>query len=469
MAIFDMFKKQEEPEVQEVKAITEAEALARHPSQGIGIIKDSIIRKPEEVPDAEIGNMTAVAEPRAVQGEEGYDPKDLEDLYLQNSWVRKYINIIVRACLQYKLQAVVLPLYKGSDAAQKHVEEINQLLRYPNLQESFLSVRKKILVDLLLHGNGAMEFSPKKGPVKELYAAPGFMLRVNTDNKGNFVDPEMAYIFLPPGYNQITDEMKTPEKMFPFNSIVHYKYDELSDRIYGISPLNSVTSELEADAHSVKDMARGDYGVPPTILSFPKQSKTFVDKVVSMIHQTLTGKAGNKVIAVNVDCQKYALSDKKYGDEFAYQKWLATRHNVYGIPTFKLGFTDGSGSTSATREQRDEFMALVETLVQYECELLTVILARNRMKYLDVEIICPALVTRLDFDKSRVIDRLVSNGIITPNEAREVYLGLAKSPDPEADKLQLPNNKVISTTPTPVAPEDQPEPGRIPPTPDGVN
>jgi hypothetical protein len=313
-----------------------------------------------------------------------------------------------------------------------------------------------------------MELAPKTGPVKELYAAPGFMLRVNTDNKGNFVNPEQAYIFLPPGYNQITDEMKTPENMFPFDSIIHYKYDELSDRVYGISPLNSVTSELQADANSVKDMARGDYGVPPTILSFPKQSKGFVDKVVSMIHQTLTGQAGNKVIAVNVDCQKFPLSEKTYTDEFAYQRWLATRHNVYGIPTFKLGFTDGTGA-SATREQRDEFMALIETLVQYECELMTVILARNRMEYKDVEIICPALVTRLDFDKSRVLDRLVSNGIITPNEAREVYLGLTKSPDPEADKLQLPNNKVLSSTPTPVSPADTPEPGRIPPTPDGAN
>ena len=407
--------------------------------------KKSTIELPEEVPNASIGLIAATAEPIV----EGLTVEQIKDLYIQNCWIRKYINTLVRACLKYKLQAVVVEEFKGSAESEKHARQINDLLKYSNETEAFTSVRKKYLNDLLLYGNGAIEISPKVGDPKFLYSGPGYMLRVDTDECGNIKDPKMAYYFLPVGGAQIEEKDKTAENAYPSNSVVHLKLDELSDRIYGISPMDSITGEISADVKSLKDMQKGDYGVGPQLLKFPKQSKSYVESVVKLIQQVLTGKGGNKVIGVNVDAEVLKLSDKKYADEFEFQKWLVQRHNVYGIPPFKLGFVSEVGSMSA-REQREEFLGIIETLVQYECEIITLVLLKNRFGYKDIEIVCPALITRLDFEKARVLDRLVSAGIVTPNEAREKYLGLPRSTDTKADQLNidLPTPTITPTTPT---------------------
>lgn len=407
--------------------------------------KKTTVEKPEEVPNASIGNITATAEPV----EEGLSVDQIKQLYIQNSWIRKYINTIVRACLKYKLQAVVVEDYKGSTTAEAHAKEVNDLLKYSNETEAFTSVRKKYLNDLLLYGNGAVEIAPKVGTPKFLYAAPGYMLRVDTDSSGNIKDPKMAYYFLPVGSTNIEEKDKTVEKAYPSNAIVHLKLDELSDRVYGISPMDSIVREITADVKSLQDLQKGDYGIAPQLIKFPKQSKAFVEGVVKLIQQVLTGKGGNKVIGVNVDADHIKLSDKKYTDEFEFQKWLVMRHNIYGIPPFKLGFVSEVGSMSA-REQREEFLGLIETLVQYECEVLTLVLLKNRLGYKDIEIVCPALITRLDFEKARVLDRLVGSGIVTSNEAREKYLGLPRSSDPKADRLNidLPESSIPPTSPT---------------------
>ncbi len=352
----------------------------------------------------------------------------IANFYVTNSWVRKYINTLVYGCIRYKLVAFPAPGV-GTGKTKAHVEEVNALLNYANGQEIFSDVREKYLKDLLLYGNGALEIQPKAGKVvKELFAAPGYLLRGKIDSNGN-INVKQAYAFLDP--NTGTESKAT----FGIEDIVHFKLNQLSDRFYGSSPINSIYKELNTDTKAIKEMERGDFGVVPQIIAFPKQTKVFIDKIITSIQTVITGKGGNKVISVNSeDIKKIALTDKTYKDEFEFQKWLVQRHNIYGIPPFKLGFVSETGSMSA-REQREEFLTLIMTIVTYEAEKLTHILCYKRLGYEDVIITCPELVTRIDFDKARVLDRLVQAGIITPNEAREKYLGMPRIEDKYADQL----------------------------------
>ena len=398
------------------------------------ILKDMVIPKPEEVPVASVSGQT-YAEPETYQ----LSYSNIQKYYINNTWVRKYINTIVRTCLEYKLKAVPTETAEDIGLATKHAEEINTLLKYSSSYETFTAVRQKYLRDLLLFGNGGIEISPRDSTTetKALYAAPGYLLRVNCDDKGNLV-PEKAYKFLDVNTGTVNETIT-----FPFTSMIHLKYDELSDRIYGISPIQAVSGEIQADTKASVDMTRSDYGVPVQIIKFPKQARTYVDKVIDMIQQVLSGKGGNRIVGVNVEATTIPLSDKKFSDELEYQKTLLTRHNIFSIPPFKLGMPD-IGSTGA-KEQREEFQSLIETIVQYECDMLTLILVRARMKYTDVEIIVPGLITRLDFDKTRVVERLVNAGVITPNEGRVIFLGLSKSPEAEADKLRQPKGTPTET------------------------
>lgn len=397
MDIFNMFKKKtESPKVYEIPAIS-----------GGG-----------DYPEPEEYNLT--------------DNK-IRNLYISNSWVRKYVNAIVRGCLKYKLQAVPVDGVSIS-TVQNQLDEVNALLTYANEAETFTDVREKYLRDLILYGNGAVELAPRNGrTVKFIYAAPGYLLRSNIDNFGN-LKKSNAYCF----QNPIKGKQDM-DYIYSSDDIVHLKLDQLSDQHNGISPLNAAYRELLSDDKSAKEMQRGDFGVTPQVISVPGETKNYIDKLLGQIMQILTGRAGNKiVVASSKDIKSIKLTEKTFNEEFEFQKWLVQRHNIYGVPPFKLGFINEVGSASA-REQRDEFLQLIETIVTYECEKLSMVMCNMKFKYDSIKIVSPALITRLDFEKARVLDKLVSEGIITPNEARSKYLGLPIVDDPKADKLRLPN------------------------------
>lgn len=352
--------------------------------------------------------------------------------YTSNTWVRKYVNTIVNGMLRYKLQAVLIDGADPNDQANVDaLKQVNLLLTYANESETFGDVRSKYLKDFILFGNGTMEISPKNGhTVKNLYAAPGAYLKIMADESGN-ISKGQAYGFIDPKLGDVAEG-----GWYSLDDIVHFKMDALSDRLFGQSPISASSYELLADSKAAKEMGRGDFGVTPQLLIMPKATKNFVDSVLRAVQQVITGRAGNKIVTASAeDLKTVKLSGKEYKDEFEFQKWLVQRHNVYGIPPFKLGFVSDVGSQSA-KEQREEFLTLIELMVTYECEKLSLVLCSQKLKLENVKIVAPALVTRVDYEKSRVLDRLVSVGIITPNEARSKYLGLPRVEDPLADKLR---------------------------------
>jgi len=358
-----------------------------------------------------------------------FSAEELQNFYLTNSWVRKYVDTVVRGCLKYPLRAVIIPDHRTTESEER-VKEINDLLKWANKVEPFSSVREKYLRDLLLYGNGVVEITPRdsKGKIKELYSAPGYLLRVNADERGN-LNLEKAYHFLDP---------ETGDKLditYPFHAIVHFKFDQLSDRVYGTTPITSAYREFNADSTSARQLQTGIQDINPVIITVPKTNSSFVESVIRKVTTMLADKKGIRVAGLNADADAIELSKKTLSEELDLQKWVAQRHNIFSIPPFKLGFVSQVGSMSA-REQREEFASFISTIVLYECELLTLILLKTRLDYQDIEITAPGVFTRLDYERVRVVERLLRARVITPNEARTQFLGLSPLSTEEADQLQ---------------------------------
>ena len=141
-----------------------------------------------------------------------------------------------------------------------------------------------------------------------------------------------------------------------------------------------------------------------------------------------------KIVASSTDGKFLDWTNLNPKDTVDLQKWLLQKANIFNIPPFKLGLVADIGSLNA-REQRDDFKALIEGIVKYELAKWNAILLRAKLKYDKIEITCPNLATKLDYERARIAVRLVNGGIITPNEARVKYLGLPRLEDPTADQL----------------------------------
>lgn len=392
----------------------------------------NMFQKKSRTPLAYESPSVSTTEGRGDPETEAISSEKILELYRTNSWVRKYINALVNGCLRYPLTAVPKRGFEKDSTAINQCIEVNKMLTNANEYEVFSEVREKYLRDFFLYGTGCLEISPKgQKSATQLYAAPGYLLRAKYDDNGN-LDRTQAWGFLDTETQAIAKET-----VCGIQDIVAFKLDQLSDRFYGTSPMVAVNSEITADVRAVKEMGRGDFGIPVQVISAPKQTKTFIDQLVMKIQAVLTGRGGNKVIAANASerMEQIKLSNKEFKDDFELQKWLVQRTNVFGIPPFKLGFVSEVGGMSA-REQREEFLEQIATYVTFECQKLTYVLCMLKMKYENIEIISPELITRLDVEKSKVVERLVAAGILTPNEARERYLSLPRSPDKEADKLK---------------------------------
>jgi len=395
--------------------------------------KKSKDKENKQSPIRETNEYVATSEDYVDAQFEKVSVQTIQQLYDYSNLLKKYINIIVNEVLRYPLIAVPKKEFKDNSQTKRRVDYINKLLVKANSVETFNEVRSKYIKDLYLYGIAGIEIEPTK--TKEataLYAVPGYAIRLNVDNTGaNFKSHDKAYVVLDP------NDMSNPDKAvyFPVDSFIYFVLDNLSDRLYGSSYIASIYSELMTDIKSSKNLSSGMYNVKTGIICLPKVGRKIIKDVISRFGLLVKKNARTKLTAVNSDGKFIDLSNLTPKDAVELQKWLSKKANVFNIPPFKLGLSEGEGSLNA-REQKDDFRALIEGIVKYEIEKLNSILVLSKLQYDDVEITCPNFATKVDYERARIAVRLVNGKIITPNEARHLYLGLPPLEDPEANKLQ---------------------------------
>jgi len=287
-----------------------------------------------------------------------------------------------------------------------------------------------------IFNKATVELEPTtKKDVTDIYAVPGYTIRLNVDNSGNFKNDNKAYQLIDP---ENTDQVAAT---FPVDSFIYFVLDKLSDRVYGSPPITSIRQELISDIKASKNVEAGTNSIKAGVVCVPNAPKTLLKDVIDRFASLCKRNARTKIVAVNRDGKFLDLSNLNPKDNIEIQKWLISKANIFNIPLFKLGLSE-AGSLNA-REQRDDFKSMIEALVKYELDKLNAILLFSKLGWNDVEIVCPNFATKLDYERTRIAVRLVNGHIITPNEAREIYLGLPRSSDPKADEIQFP--KVDST------------------------
>ena len=283
----------------------------------------------------------------------------------------------------------------------------------------------------MLYGYAGVELEPTEGSeVKAIYAVPGYCIRLNVDETGaNFKNEKKAYLVVHP------DDTEQVVATYPVNSFIFFVLDKLSDRIYGSPPVTSIYQELLTDIESSKRLKAGSNSLKSGILCLPKTPRTLLKDIISRLMMMCKKDSRVKLVAVSSDGKFLDLTNLDPKDAVELQKWLLLKANIYNIPPFKLGLAADVGSLNA-REQRDDFRAMVEGIVKYELAKWNAIFIKAKLGYDKVEITCPNLATKLEYERARIAVRLVNGGIITPNEARTKYLGLPRIDDPSADQLR---------------------------------
>lgn len=357
-------------------------------------------------------------------------PSTIQSLYDSSNLLKKYIKTIVDECLRYDLKAVPKKGFENDKTAQQQAEKINALFTVSNKYETFNEIREKYLKDILLYGYAGVELEPTEGSeVSAIYAVPGYCIRLNVDETGaNFKDLKKAYFVVHPNE---TDKVVA---YYPIDSFIFFVLDKLSDRIYGSPPITSIYQEILTDINSSKNLKSGSNSLKAGVLCLPKAPRTLLKDIITRLMQMCKRDSRVKIVASSTDGKFLDLTNLNPKDTVDLQKWLLQKANIFNIPPFKLGLIADVGSLNA-REQKDDFRALVEGFVKYEVAKWNAILVKAKLKYDKVEITCPSLATKLDYERARIAVRLVNGGIITPNEARTKYLGLPRLDDPEADKL----------------------------------
>ena len=356
----------------------------------------------------------------------------INTLYERSSLLKKYIKVLIDECMLYEFKAVPKDAFKTNEDTIKRAKYVNQkLLLDANPVDTFSEIREKYLKDLFLYGRAGIEIEPStEAQPTTLYAVPGYAIRLNVDNAGNFKNMNEAYYLIDPN-----DTVKVVAA-FPVNSFIYFVWDKISDRVYGSVPLASIYTELITDINASRAVGPDANNLKPGVLSLPKAPKNLLRDVTTRLINAVRANNRSKIVAVNTDAKFLDLSNMGPKENIELQQWIAKRANIYNLPLFKLGFAGDTGSLNA-REQKDDFRALIENIVRYELEKLNVVLVSRKLKWDDIEIVCPNFATKLEYERSRIAVRLVNGGIITPNEARADYLGYDRIDDPAADRLAI--------------------------------
>lgn len=359
------------------------------------------------------------------------NPNTIYQLYNNSVLLKRLVRAIVSGCLSNDILVKPIEEYKDDLKAKEKANKLNNLLKHCNKSETFNEIREQYLKDYLIYGVGGIEIEPSDthGFPSALYATPGYCIKLNTDEAGNFVDEEKAYLIVDP------NEQDKLIATLSYYSLVYFTYDKMSDKVYGESPVISIYNELMADISASQNLQNSNT-LKSGVISIKRANKTVLQSLIEKLKQLIRLNARVKIAAISAEDAKFIdLTNATATELVEIQKWVAKKSNVYNLPSYILGI-ESEGATSI-REQKDDFRALIEGIVKYEISKLNAILIKARLGWDDVEFYCPNFATRLTYERTRAAVRLVNSGIITPNEARVDFLGMKPLDDPIANKLKI--------------------------------
>ncbi len=376
---------------------------------------------------------------------------DMWQMYLRNDWVRACVDKITKSATNSNL--FVEPIKKEgeeqpSDDAKAHADEINKLLEDPNTGlESWKDIRREYLRDVLIYDSGAIEIVFDEGNDQkpaELYSLPGQKIRLNVDDRGNFRSEEEAFYEVG-GY---VNGKKVDDIPFARRELVYMVANPKSGSMYGLSPLESlymaVTSDLFASKYNA-DFFKNN-AEASGILGLEGMSLADLNRFRAYWRAETKGKP-HKVVAVNNKVNWTPLNLTNRDMQFLeYQKWLLCKiMAVYGMQPVVLGVIDPTTGKLNSSEQLQAYREdTIRPLLELETYQLTKVLVQQGFGYDDVKVSYEPIDIKDEVQQAQTAVQLVNGRVITPNEARRMYLGLK-----EIDG----GDKLMGDTSSPTQPE----------------
>ncbi len=411
-------------------------------------MKTNFIERVKELIFSRKAKDTPVDEPRKTEGTKGeisevqdysksYRQRrailtyaEMQSYYEKDEWVRACIDEIVKNTV--KVKPYIAPIddeEEPSEETKQHIEDIEALLADPNSKdESFESIRRKVLLDILKYDAGAMEIVyDTAGKPAELYDLPGHLIRLNVDEHGMFSDEEKAY-------GQLSSTSFGSAKdivWFKQNEVIYLVANPQSGSVYGLSPLESLVNSVEADLNASEYNAAffKNNAEPSGIVQVSGLSKAALKRFKIYWKQQFKGPSkAHKILALNakaIDFKKISESQKDM-QFMEYQKWLLQKIlSVYKVKPFVLGVIDGTTGKLNSAEQWNLFKAsAIDPLLSLESYLYTTKLIKAGFGYDDIELRFKKIDVRDDKQDAEIVERLVKVGVMTINEVRKKYYGL---------------------------------------------
>lgn len=384
--------------------------------------------------------------------------EQMKMMYISNVWVRSIIDKIVERVSE--ITPIVKPVKQRADVdtenvgkldekTKENMDTISKFLIEPNGNlETLSDIRKKLTRDLLVYDAGALEILrganlAEGNKLIEIYNVPGNTVKINADKKGILPDDD-AYVQVDRYLRKITSWKK--------NQIMYMKLNPQSDRLYGLSPLESLIQTVTADLYSSQynldffyNNATPRFAVLMEGLGIG-QGASALQRFRSWWDNELRGNPHRPII---IGTEQGKIAFEKVGlsnEEMQFQEYskmlLIKIMTIFKMQAVVLGVDLGNAAKGTVAEQVKQFKIDAikpQTTLFIDKMNKQVIFEKSAFGMKDVY---------LDYDLGIVDkkeqaewhDKYLQNGVITINEIRTQGLGML--PVPWGNVPYLQNNLV---------------------------
>ena len=368
--------------------------------------------------------------------------QQMQGMYEIHVWVRACIDVIGERAAD--ITPLVKPIQfevdsKGQfkDELKRDMDALASVINRPNQnQETFTDFQKKIYNDLHKFDAAAFEIvrsTFNEGGV-ELYSVAGKTIKLNKDRKGLFKDRSKAYIQLDP------DTMEHVAD-WPQDKLCYMMKYPQSDKIYGLSPLETLVSTVTADlfAESFNMDFFTNQATPRFAVLFEGlgqgQTNPTLKRMREWWDQELKGKYHRPILLTTegegkIKFQKVGLTNEEM-QFHQYSKWLLQKvMAIYKVQPIVLGLIDENMGKLNSEEQVRIFKAnAIKPLLTLFADKInySVVWApaglNKRSVFLDYDL---DLVDKAE--QAEWHDKYLQDGVLTINEIRVKGLGLPPVP-----------------------------------------
>lgn len=380
------------------------------------ILKEALKREIER--ELQVESNALLQDWEASDQKEGRDPrvsyKTLEQLYKKESWVRACIDVTARTGTSNGFVLVAKEGVEESSITDREVEPIHNLLETPNPNDTFSEIITEVITDLHLYGDAYVEIvlDEKKQPkgIFNLYAPS---IRALVDKHGTVL-----------GYVQMVQSSrggKGEAVVFRPEEIIHFRFPNPGNEVYGLSPLESLFLPIEVDlwAQEYNKKFFQNNATPRlhvdlgncTLAQLKRTREYFrhMLKGASNAHKTLVTEGGTKIEAIGVQPKDMEFLNQR---KFSRDEICA----VMGVPPMKIGIFEDVNRASALESDKSfkkEKIIPLQRMIAKKINLSLISLFKSRVEFTFVELDLQDAKERAQID---AID--IKSGVITIEEAR---------------------------------------------------